>query len=179
MANLRTSRKSGFVLRGGVMRRETLWLGSIPSVNTIATASTALVLLSLNAAALALRPFTVIRVKGAARVASDQLGASENQAVGVGKTVVSDQAIAAGVGSVPTPVTDTDSDKWLEYLMMFSRLQFGTAVGFNSTGESFDIDSKAMRKVVDGEDLITVVETAATSSGVIFQYHDRTLVKLH
>ncbi len=56
MANIRTARRSGRVFRGGAMRRESLWLG-VPGTSSGFAATTAAILATLNAAALALRPF--------------------------------------------------------------------------------------------------------------------------
>jgi len=81
------ARKSGLVLRGGRMRRESLWLAYTTQINTIAL-GTAVLLDSLNAAALALRPFTVVRSRGFLFIASDQISGAENQAVNYGMTVV-------------------------------------------------------------------------------------------
>ena len=68
----------------------------------------------LNAAALALRPFTVVRTRANLIIRSDQQAASELFEVAYGETVVSEQASAAGVVSVPTPVTEDASD-WHVY----------------------------------------------------------------
>ena len=64
MANVIVSRKSGFIRRGGSMRRETAWLTDPTAEVTMSGAPTALLISSLNAAALALRPFTIIRTRG-------------------------------------------------------------------------------------------------------------------
>ena len=41
------------------------------------------------------------------------------------------------------------------------------------------IDSKAMRKVEDGEDLVVVVETNSVSNGAVAVSSYRQLIKLH
>ena len=71
MANINVGRKSGFIVRGGARRRETLWIGDTLIETTIATGTTAVLLSTLNAAALALRPFTVVRTRGAVNISSD------------------------------------------------------------------------------------------------------------
>ncbi len=51
MANIRTSRKSGFILRSGVRRRETIWFADAATAfTTIVAANTAVLVSSLNAA---------------------------------------------------------------------------------------------------------------------------------
>ncbi len=96
----------------------------------------------------------------------------------VGRCVVSDQAAAIGVTAVPTPITDQDSDLWIMYEQQFGRFG-GTAV--EEVGKLMQIDSKGMRKVDDGQDLITVFETGASteSLSMISVYGGRTLIKLH
>ena len=178
MANLRIGRRSGLVLRGGRQRRESIWFAGGFFSTTIAAGSTAVAITLLNAAALAYRPFTVVRTRGVLYWGSDQEAASEVQALGYGHAVVSEQAAAIGVTALPTPVTDEDSDLWFVYEKMFSRLQV-TPAGTGPSGFTREFDSKAMRKVDDGETVVTMAETAGISSGVILIHGDRFLVKLH
>ncbi len=180
MANIRTGRRSGLVLRGGRNRRDTVWGAGLPAVFSIAT-GTAVLTRSLNAAALALRPFTVVRVRGLIYVKTDQIANTEQQWVNYGFCVVSDQASAIGVTAVPTPTSDMDSDLWFVIEQVASSYLLSSAVGITEVGKSSQFDSKAMRKVDVGEDLITVVETPATgiSEGVSFRDGYRFLLKLH
>ncbi len=180
MARINVGRKSGFIQRGGVMRRETLWFAGAYASTGLAAASTATLITSLNAAALALRPFTVVRTRGLLLIESDQEAGDERQVAAYGECVVSDQAVAIGVTAVPTPATDNGSDLWFVHQSMFNAFRFGTAVAFQaSAGTHYEIDSKAMRKVEDGSDIVSVVETASTSDGVAIQSFTRLLIKLH
>jgi len=181
MANVRTSHKSGFITRNGVRRRESLWFNTPGITQTVATNSTAFLLTSLNAAALGLRPFTVVRTRGLISCITDQNAATEDQHGAYGHAVVSDQATAIGVTAVPTPVTDNGSDLWFVYERFMSDFQFGTAVGFAKIGGYFSIDSRAMRKVEDGQDIISVVESEAAglTAGFAFRSYFRCLIKLH
>jgi len=178
MANIRTSRKSGF-LRGGVRRRETLWLGVAPSVTTLSGPSQALLFTGFPASILDLRPFTVVRVRGQLHVSSDQSGATENYEAALGMAIVSDQALAIGVTAVPTPFTDSASDLWFLYEAMQGRLDQNTTAGILETGHGRSFDSRAMRKVEDGQDLAISVETASTSAGAVIMKSGRMLLKLH
>ncbi len=180
MAHIVTGRKSGLVLRSGSMRRKMLWIGDTANSNTIAL-GTAVLLRQLNAAALALRPFTIVRTHGYLSLRSDQAAGSEAQSINYGETVVTEQASAIGVTAVPTPVTDDGSD-WHVFATLMSVFILSDATGFSSPGDrTLVFDSKAMRKVDLGEDLVSVVETNATgtSEGVIFRPYARTLIKLH
>jgi len=174
VANINIGRKSGFIRRSGVMRRESLWFSGI-DVSTALGANSASLTASLNAAALGLRPFTVVRTRGVLLLESDQTAAAERTSVSFGQAVVSDQAVAIGVTAVPTPVTDQGSDLWYVYESLvhsFVNNAMGPAYNFK------EFDSKAMRKVEDGQDLATVIENAR-GLGCTFSQVFRTLIKLH
>ncbi len=183
MANIRTVRRSGRVFRGGRSRRESLWFTRAGSNNTLAAASTATILTSLNAAALALRPFTVVRVRGVLRMRSDQVALQETQDVAYGCAVVSDQAVGVGVTAVPTPATDDGSDLWYVYQRILNDLVrdvAGAGAGpLRPIGQFIEFDSRAMRKVEDGQDMIEVAETSSVSSGASIQSYARFLIKMH
>ncbi len=157
-----------------------MWLGGAATRTTLAAAGTSVLLTQLNAAALALRPFTVVRSRGLLFGRSDQFVATEPYGFAYGNIIVTEQAVAAGVVSVPTPVTEDPSD-WHVYERIVGTLILGSGVGFQdmSGGENLIIDSKAMRKVDLGEDLIAVIESDALSNGVIVSAYIRVLIKLH
>ena len=181
MANINVGRKSGFIMRAGGRKRETIWFGGAPFSAAVATTGVNLVT-SLNAAALAMRPFTVIRTRGVLRFSSDQEAATESYGGSFGRAVVSDQASAIGVTAVPTPTTDSASDLWYVYEFAIGRFAFGSAASFTDVGQVRIIDSKAMRKVEDGQDLVGVIEgpgAAITATGNLIAGFVRTLVKLH
>jgi len=179
MANIRTGRKSGFILRSGVMRRETVWGALLPLRTSIAS-NTAVLVASLNAATLALRPFTIVRTRGQIGIQSDQVVATEEFNASFAWAVVSEQASAVGVTAVPTPETDRDSDLFFVYETMNGEFTLITAAGFDALGEqSRSFDSKAMRKVNNDEDVVVVWETTGISSGVRVFDSGRFLLKLH
>ncbi len=174
------ARKSGFVRRNNAMRRDTIWLFGGPGQFVIASASTAVVLASFNAAALALRPFTVVRTRGQFLYHSDQRAATEDYEGAFGLAVVSDQASAIGVTAVPTPITDMGSDLWFVYEMAMGLITVTTDVGVvDPAGRLLNFDSKAMRKVEDGSDVVMVGETTGTSEGWAGTFAFRMLLKLH
>ena len=180
MANIRTGRKSGFIMRGGVSRRETRWLDAVPIGISLGAPSTAVITHSLTAVELALRPFTVIRTRGFWTSESDQFITSEAWQVALGHCVVSDQAVAIGVTAVPTPETDMESDLWYVYEQLMGSFLFGDATGFQEAAAATGtFDSKAMRKVEDGQDIVSVIETAAISAGAVVRVGFRSLIKLH
>ncbi len=178
MANIRTGRRSGLVLRGGRNRRESIWAFIQTSEISIGAAGTAVLAFTLSAGALALRPFTIVRTRVNWYGRSDVAAGGEEWGGALGFAVVSDQATAIGVTAVPTPITDQGSDLWFVYDQMFGKFG-GTAV--EEQGRSKDVDSKAMRKVEDGQDLAIVLETgaAANSLSLVSTLGGRFLIKLH
>ena len=177
MANIKTARRSGRVFRGGVQRRESLWLFVSGAFATFGAASSGAILGSLNAAALALRPFTVVRTRGYMHIASDQVAAAEQQAINLGYAVVSDQASAIGITAVPTPTTDKGSDLWFVYETLMTSQELNTDL----RGIGKEYDSRAMRKVELGQDVLVIAETevATLTNGVDLRHSARLLIKLH
>ncbi len=158
--------------------RLTSWIGLPATSVTLAAASTATLMLSLNAAALATRPWTVIRTHMFWQVRSDQTGASEDYGASLGLAVVSDQALAIGVTAIPTPETDRGSDLFFVHSSLYSRFEFVSGVGFHpASGIREKVDSKAMRKVNDDQDLVIVVETPANVASASINLAGRMLIK--
>ncbi len=179
VASIHRSRKSGFTLRSGGMRRETLWIPAPAADTTLGAASTAAIIGSFSAAALALRPFTIVRTRGFLHIRSDQTAATENWGASYGLAVVSDQAVAIGVTAVPTPETDKGSDLWFVYESIYGQFTLGSQVAFTEVGYFKDFDSRAMRKVEDGQDLIIAIETPSISGSARVMDTLRMLIKLH
>ncbi len=161
----------------GGARRETSWfaIGFDVESNTGGQATLAS---SLNAAALARRPFTIIRTHVYLHMVTDSI-ALEKQAAAVGFAVVSAQASATGVTAVPTPVTDLASDLFFVHQVMIAKTVFSTTAAFQSPGGlGIQVDSKAMRKVNDDQDLVITVEGAG-ADGFTIDIMGRFLIKEH
>ena len=169
-------------LRRSMIRsgRKTFWLGGSIITTNLSGANSAALIASLNAAALALRPFTIVRTRGVWGFNSDQVGADENQHVAFGSIVVSDEATAVGITAVPTPV-EQDASSWISFDMAFQRFEFSSGVGVNPNmiPQRYVIDSKSMRKVEEGQDLIEVIQNGAAGAGANITTYLKTLIKLH
>ena len=160
-------------------KRLTSWFQFLPASAALSVTGGTL-MFSLNAAALALRPFTIVRTRFLVGIVSDQAAASEDYAAAFGMAVVSDEAVAVGVTAVPTPITQMASDFWFVHQMMFGSFLFGDVTGFNeSVMTQYEIDSKAMRKVDIGQDLVVVAEFSTVGSGSIVTAGGRMLVKVN
>ncbi len=157
-------------------KRLTDWLGFSIGENSFATTG-GTIIASLNAAALAKRPFTVVRTYIAWQMVSDQAAAIEEQFGALGLCVVTDQAAALGVTAVPTPSTDIGSDLWFAHAVLMgteSNLTDRTRDGSRGV-----LQSKGMRRVNPDEDLLIVAEFSNTGGGFVLATGGRILVKLH
>jgi len=172
-----------FPVRGGrtrAPRRKTTWL-EIESTSTTLTSAGGTTLNVLTAAEAAKRPFTIIRTHLELMVQSDQFAASEFQVGALGIVVVSDQARAIGVTAIPTPVTDAGSDMFFLHQWFMSNFTFVSSVGFSegrAAANFYTVDSKAMRKVNDDQDVMVVAEMdPSVGSGLILHVSGRLLIK--
>jgi len=161
------TRNRNFV-RGAVAiraKRVTTWIAAFHTTGTVSSAG-GLLLFSLGAVALALRPFTIVRSRFIVQISSDQQAATETQAAAFGMAVVSDAASAVGVTAMPTPVTEMSSDFWFVHQNLLSEFRLITAAGFmEPSSRLYEIDSKAMRKVDVGEDVVGVIEADVAAGG--------------
>ena len=165
-------------VRGG-QRRATSWI-DIPIQPVALGAGGAAITHTMTAIELAKRPITVIRTHLELLFQSDQLSATETQLGAVGLCVVSDQAAAIGITAVPTPDTDLASDLWFLNQILMNDISVNSAVGFDSmAGRLFSMDSKAMRKVNDDQQIVVVIELTGGSDGAIFTLGGRLLIKEH
>ncbi len=121
-----------------------VWIGfNIATSKITVPAASAILAASYNAAALLLRPFTIVRTRLDWWSLSDQVAAAEEPQLALGLMTVSDEAIAVGVTAVPDPITNTDA-AWFVYETAIPAVQISTAVGFESpAGTQRIVDSKA------------------------------------
>ena len=158
-----------------VPKRAPVWFGI--ELNPVAVASNSAVLLfTLNAGALALRPFTVVRTRMKLLYQSDQSAALEEYGGALGIAVVTDRAAAAGIGSVPNPFANIDSDAFFVHDTFYA--QSGAAGDSIASTNWISIDSKAMRKVGIDDDIVGTVE-ALSLGGLEVGIIGRMLVKMH
>ena len=159
-------------------KRLTTWAGLTPTgFSQSATGGT--IVFSLSAAGLALRPFTVVRSHLEFSFASDQNAAPEDQIGAYGIAVVFDEASAIGVTAVPTPITDIESDLWMVHQIYMSQIFIASGTSVGNVGTRYTTDSKAMRKVGNGSDVIVVAEFSGQGSGYDAFLGGRLLLKLH
>jgi len=165
--------------RGRSPKRKTLWLdfAGVFVGKTVVAGATAVLLTSLNAAGLALRPFTIVRTRGLLMAITDQVAATEEPFGALGFAVVSDQASAIGVTAVPTPIVDAGSSLFFSWTPWYASIGFSTGSGLVNYQYTTEFDSKAMRKVEVGEDIIATVENGSATDGAQFMFMARMLIK--
>ena len=172
-----SARRAPFVVAGGP-RRQTAWAGRdfVTDVQTL-PANSFVIDSSFNAAALAARPFTIVRTVGLLSVRSDQNAAVETVIGALGFGVVSDKQLATGATAVEDPVTQVSSDNWFLYQAFAAEGSASTNVG--QPIQQYVLDSRAMRKVTEDEDFVAVLANASATDGMFFVLNFRLLLKLH
>jgi len=122
-------------------------------------------------------PGTLARVRGWIHIVSDQAAASEDQSGAFGVMVVKETARAAGVASLPTPITEGANDDWQTYVPFAG--SGSTTVGGGRQGFGYEVDSKAMRKFSNGDAIVVTVEQSTASNGFNINGTLRLGFKLH
>ncbi len=157
--------------------RTKMWIGAGVGLTAMASASDVLVS-TLSAGALLLRPFTVLRTYLLVQYESDQEATDEENFGAIGSIVVTDTAAAIGITAVPGVTSDPESD-WFVWQAMECTFRFGSGVAFESSaGRQYQIDSKAMRKVGADMDIATVADQVS-STGARLLTVGRRLIQLH
>ena len=160
--------------------RTKMWIGAGVGETTIAASAKVLVS-SLSAGALLLRPFTILRSRILLNYFTDQAVGDENAEGFYAALVVTETAAALGATVLPDP-SGTDGDPeadWFVYQPCFTHFEFADATGFQLGGDSvYSIDSKAMRKVGPDDDVVTMFSQVNASGSKIVD-GGRTLIQLH
>ncbi len=108
---------------------------------------------------------TILRTVGLLAVKSDQTTADEEQIGALGFIIVNDLAVAAGVASIPGPITDRGDDGWFVYVPIAQAFNFESGIGVNpNMSTQYPFDSKAKRKIQEGSQVAVVVENAHATS---------------
>jgi len=169
--------------RGGsfrqTLRRKTFWIASSDSTGVQTLAAASAVLDQVQDWSDLLGPSTIVRTRGSLWVASDIVNATEQPFGALGMAVVRTAASDAGVASVPTPITDEEDDSWFVWKpWLASSTVSGTPATFVANRfERYDFDSKAMRKISDGDTIAVVLENAEAGDGAIYVIKFRMLIK--
>ena len=153
-------------------KRTTQWVGSADQ-GTVAVAAGAKVIQQSNAT---LGGTTIVRTRGVMDMRPQGFSADIEVIGALGIGLVSDQAFAAGIASIPGPFTDPDWDGWFMWEAFSYRFELTTDVGRMIIPYLMTLDSKAMRKVGQNQTLVVMVESQAAAFAA--SVHFRMLVKL-
>jgi len=95
----------------------------------------------------------------------------------LGAQVVQERARSVGATALPRPVTEIDDDGWFLYQPFSAFMEASAGVDFK-TSDVWMFDSKAQRKVVDGEAIVFQLQNTGSDS-VQLRLLVRVLCKLH
>ena len=100
---------------------------------------------------------TIVRVRGQAVATMDVGAADDRMVVGLGLIVGSDDQFAAGAAAFPSPTDDLDGD-WLWHGFFPLQSLVGTQGGEISQTYRLEVDSKAMRRVKQNDQIVCVAD---------------------
>ena len=119
---------------------------------------------------------TAVRLRGQVSIAPNAFTADLNIVGAIGLGIVTAEAFAAGVGSIPEPFNDADWGGWLMWRSFSYRFEFASAVGVDFPNWNFEVDSKAMRRISPNE--VAVIIAESQSGAFVISTPLRMLVKL-
>lgn len=175
------ARSNTFRPQSRTPRRQTSWtLGPLDN-RTVSSTTAQLWTLAAGANTDGL---TVIRIRGAALFALTTVSQAHGGFIGaIGIGICTLAAFTAGIGSVPTPITEEDWDGWMfhRYFQVTSNTaSIADGVNAGSANLAIEIDTKAMRKLPNDMVIFGALE-ASDEFGVstmTFDARTRMLVKL-
>ena len=165
-------------------KRKTAWGVGPQEVDRTLTSSTSVLWSAGIVLSSAAPEATIVRIRGIMTATLEVVGAIGDGFFGaIGMGLVTSAAFAAGVGSVPTPITEEDWDGWMFHSYFDVRAVTATiADGVNAVGvvARIPIDTKAMRIFREEMTLVGVTEVVESgAANVEMQGQTRVLLKLH
>jgi len=175
MPRTRVVRPHGFT-RGG-QRRRTEWISATVNYTDFTASASQPLIEFANVVLRDFVPCTIVRTVGLLSVAAD-VNFITNQALSgaVGACLVRDDARATGV--FPDPFVEAGQDVWF-YHQFFAMLIDDRADSDIRVSQRYMIDSRAQRKVVDGDSIAFIGEGGGETDGFDLALFVRLLLKLH
>ena len=125
---------------------------------------------------------TIVRTRGNIEMIQTLGGAGEGFHVAFGIGIVSDQAFTVGATAIPGPISEPGWPGWFyhRFLDIHSvSSTIGDGVNSSAVVVREEVDSKAMRKISDGETMVAMIEVVEVGTASINVFFDcRILVKL-
>ena len=164
------ARFRGRVTRGH--RRLTTWIGPPPQGFLNVASGGATLLASFTPG----DPLTIVRNRGMVSVIPQATAADVDIVGAFGIGVVTNEAFAAGIASMPELFSDADWGGWMVWRSFSYSFDFKDSTGIFSPTWNFEVDSKAMRKMKANEVMVEIAESQAGAFGISIPI--RTLVKV-
>jgi len=140
-------------------KRKTIWVGTADQGEVAIGSGLSVVISSFDPSLLSILKATVVRVRGIFQMHPTIMTGTDLVYGGAyGLCIVSDEALAAGAGSIPRPFDDDDWAGWFVHGYYAGRLEDDVDGNIFAPPSTF-IDSKAMRKVGPGESIVWMVES--------------------
>ncbi len=178
MPGSNTRRMYGGRSRNVGSRRKTEWIATTTALVDIGAGASSLVFSFSQATLAPLYPFTVVRTRIALLTAADAGFISDQDwSAALGVMVTTQLALSAGAASLPNPITNIGDDYWFVHQPFMGFVEASSGVDL-LTGLQINIDSKAQRKVEDGQVIVGVIQNLGGDS-VQIAIMARLLLKLH
>ncbi len=140
-------------------RRQTTWVGPADQSYQAVASTNKVLIATFDPAANGLTKPTLIRTRGEVAYFNTTEGADSEIVGAYGVGVVSDQAVAAGIASIPGPWSAPEWDGWHVWRSFHYVFQFLDSTGTRQSVLRQEVDSKSMRKITDNETLVLVAES--------------------
>ena len=125
---------------------------------------------------------TLIRIRGQFSMNIETAAAIGERMIGAfGIAIVTDQAFAAGISAVPTPIDEQLHDSWLFWrAIQLQAINVTETFGNAGSGRvEFEVDTKAMRKLTPNDTIYAVVQVVENGTVTANAFFDsRALFKL-
>ena len=174
------ARLRGFPVRTPTSRRAVSW-GVGPQAPAQSLTATGQALWTSGITLLGDQKATIVRIRGQIEMyltVASAVGDGFRGAFGL--ALVTAQAFAAGAGSIPGPVSESQFDGWMWHQFFSLHTQVATLGNPDVVHVQIPIDTKAMRKwVADDQLLVGMVEVVEIgTASLTFHVDSRVLVKL-
>ncbi len=158
--------------------RKTTWIGPADGAFADVASNAGLLVQIFDPQGSGMMAPTVVRTRGEVAIRPSDGVIVDLEVVGAfGLCVVSDQAAAAGIASIPVPFTDAQWDGWFVWRSFhYVQEAAGTVANLVQNFRTLEVDSKAMRKVNTNETVCMVAESQSGAFQISMPL--RTLFKL-
>ncbi len=140
-------------------KRQVTWVAPADQGFISVASNTKVLIATFDPAAASLIKPTLIRTRGAVSVIAESTAVDVEITGAYGLAIVSDQAVAAGIASIPGPFDDAEWDGWFVWRSFAMKIDSVTQTGVFRSSWTQEVDSKAMRKVTDNETCVVVAES--------------------